>query len=325
MTKLAYILAASHSGSTLLSMLLGSHPQISTVGEIKLSSKAMGDLACYRCSCGQLIRRCNFWQKVREGMIRRGYEFDIADAGTDYRTVDSRYARRLLGPLHRGRLLENLRDGALKISPTWQRQLPEIQSRNAALVSTIIEITGVKVVADSSKTAVRLKYLLRNPELDVKVVRLIRDGRGVTLTYMDPAEFADARDPSLRGGGTGSNRENERLTLARAAYQWRRSNEEAENLLCRLDKSKWIEIRYEQLCEDTENTLGLLFRFLGLNPERRVKDFRSVDNHVIGNGMRLDTTSEIRLDERWREKLTDQDLQIFNDVAGKMNQRYGYE
>jgi hypothetical protein len=35
MRRLAYILAASHSGSTLLSMLLGSHPQIATVGEMK--------------------------------------------------------------------------------------------------------------------------------------------------------------------------------------------------------------------------------------------------------------------------------------------------
>jgi hypothetical protein len=325
MIKLAYILAASHSGSTLLGMLLGSHPQIATVGEIKLSSKAMGDIASYRCSCGQLIRRCNFWEKVKEAMARRGYEFDIANAGMDYRAVDSRYARRLLEPLHRGRLLENLRDGLLQFSPAWQRELPEIQKHNAALVSTIIEVTGAKVVVDSSKTSLRLKYLLRNPELDIKVIRLIRDGRGVALTYMNPAEFADAKDPSLRGGGTGGNRKNERLTLARAAYQWRRSNEEAENLLFRLDKSRWIEIRYEQLCQDTENTLGLLFGFLGLNPEERVKDFRSAGNHIVGNGMRLDTTSEVRLDERWKSVLSEDDLRIFDHIAGAMNRRYGYE
>ena len=325
MIKLVYILAASHSGSTLLSMLLGSHPQISTVGELKLSSKSMGDIACYRCSCGQLILRCGFWQKVIEGMARRGYEFDIADAGTDYRTVDSRYARRLLEPLHRGMLLENLRDGALKISPKWRKRLREIQGHNSALISTIIEITGAKVVADSSKTAVRLKYLLRNPELDIKVIHLIRDGRGVALTYMNPAKYADAEDPILRGGGTGNDRKNERLDMTRAAYQWRRSNEEAENLLSGLDKSKWIEVRYERLCGDTDNTLGLLFEFLGLDPEKRIKDFRSVDNHIVGNGMRLDTTSEVHLDERWKSVLTEDELRIFNRVAGKTARQYGYE
>ena len=33
MTKLAFIMAASHSGSTLLAMLLGSHPQATTIGD----------------------------------------------------------------------------------------------------------------------------------------------------------------------------------------------------------------------------------------------------------------------------------------------------
>ena len=68
MNKLAYILAASHSGSTLLSMLLGSHQQIATVGELKLSTKAIGDIDRYRCSCGQFIRRCDFWQKIAANM-----------------------------------------------------------------------------------------------------------------------------------------------------------------------------------------------------------------------------------------------------------------
>ena len=78
-------------------------------------------------------------------------------------------------------------------------------------------------MVDSSKVAVRLKYLLRNPELDVKVIRLIRDGRGVALTYMDPAQFADAENPDRRGGGMGGNREDERLPMTQAAYQWRRT------------------------------------------------------------------------------------------------------
>ena len=82
MTRLAYILAASHSGSTLLSMLLGSHPQIATIGEMNLSPKAMGDLNRYRCSCGALIRQCGFWQKVKEAMHHRGMAFDLACAGT---------------------------------------------------------------------------------------------------------------------------------------------------------------------------------------------------------------------------------------------------
>ena len=324
MTKLAYILAASHSGSTLLSMLLGSHPRIATVGELTLSASAMGKISRYRCSCGEFIRQCSFWHKVKEGMAARGFAFDLGCAGTDYKTVKSRYARRLLSPLHRGNFLESFRDLALGLSPTWIKQLPEIHRRNAALASTVSEITEADVIIDSSKIALRLKYLLRNLELDVKVIRLLRDGRAVALTYMDPSGFADAKDPNRRAGGMGGDRKNERLPTAQAAHEWRRSNEEAEHIWRRLDKSQRIEVRYEDLCKDTENTLGRLFEFLSVDPDKRPREFRMVEHHVVGNGMRLDTTSEIRLDERWRSVLTEENLRIFDCVAGRMNLRYGY-
>jgi len=324
MTRLTYILAASHSGSTLLSMLLGSHPQLATVGELTLSPQAMGDLARYRCSCGSPIRECRFWQEVTEGMRRRGVAFDLAQAGTDYREVESRYARRLLQPMYRGRGLEALRDGALWLCPTWRKRLPDMHKRNSALVSTVAQITGADAVVDSSKIALRLKYLLRNPDLEVKVIRLVRDGRAVALTYMDPAGFADAQDPSRRAGGMGGSREKERLSMVQAAYEWRRCIEEAEHLLKCLPRSQWFEVRYEAYCAAPAVTLAQLHRFLGVEPDRQPKDFRSVSQHVVGNGMRLDTTSKVRLDERWRSVLTQEELTIFNAMAGETNARYGY-
>lgn len=324
-TQLAYILAASHSGSTLLSMLLGSHPQIATIGEMNLSPRAMGDLDRYRCSCAQFIRECAFWQRVSEGMARRGVAFDLACAGTDYRSVQSRYTQRLLKPMHRSTALECVRDISLSLSPAWRATLPEIHRRNAALASTVAELAGAQVVVDSSKVGLRLKYLLRNPDLDVKVIRLVRDGRAVALTYMDPAGFADASDPSKRAGGMGGDRAKERLSMSQAAYEWRRCMEEAEHVLQGLDRSRWMEVHYEDYCREPDITLERLHRFLGVEPGRQPKDFRSVEQHVVGNGMRLDTTSEIRLDERWRDTLTEPDLQTFDTVAGGLNRRYGYE
>ena len=323
MNNLVYILAASHSGSTLLSMLLGSHPQIANAGELKLS--AIGNLDTYRCSCGNLILNCEFWNKVKKGMKDRGFDFDLSCAGTDYRYVESAYARRLLSSMHRGFWAEKLRDTALFLSPKWRNQLPLIQKRNAALVSTISEIKNAKIVADSSKIGLRLKYLLKNPDLNVKIVRLIRDGRAVALTYVDPARFADAQNPDLRAGGSGGDRENERLSIAQAAYEWRRSHEEAQNILKNLGKNRYFEVNYEDLCKNTDNTLDSIFDFLDLSSDKRVKDFRSVEQHVVGNGMRLDTTSEVKLDERWKSVLTKEQLQIFDQIAGSMNRSFGYK
>lgn len=320
--RLVYILAASHSGSTLLAMLLNSHPDVCTVGELKATS--LGDPGRYRCSCQQLIKECPFWNGIQQDMAARGFDFDITNAGTDIRTGMSPYVRRLLRPLHRDPAMEMIRDIALNLSPVWHQNLPRILARNLALIQCLAARTGKQVLIDSSKIGIRLKYLLRIPELDIRVIRAIRDGRGVTLTYMDPAHFADASDPSLRQGGMGGHRIGEQLTMELAAREWRRSNEEADAVLRGLDKSQYTKSQYEALCQEPDNSLKQLFTFIGVDPGKRFTDFRSFTHHIIGNGMRLDSTNEIKLDERWRSYLTPDQLNNFEMVAGNINRRLGY-
>lgn len=304
-------------------MLLNAHPEVCTAGELKATS--LGDVSRYRCSCGQLIRQCDFWARVRRLLADKGVEFDVADAQTDFNSVASPYARRLLRPLHRGSLLEGVRDLGLRLSPTWRRELAHRSRRNAALAETLAEATGARWIVDSSKVALRLKYLLRNPAFNVKVIHLIRDGRAVALTYTDPAELADAADPTLRGGGSGGDRRDERLDIAAAAREWRRSNEAAEAVLARLPRPQWRQVRYEQYCADPAGTLSGLFEFLGVDPVAAKTDFRAVEHHVLGNGMRLDSASEVRLDERWKASLSPADAAVFAAVAGKTNEAYGYK
>jgi hypothetical protein len=321
-TRLVYLLAASHSGSTLLAMLLGSHPEVCTVGELKATS--LGDVDRYRCSCGEIIRHCKFWQSVSSDMASSGFEFDIADARTDIRHSESAYVRRLLRPLHRGPVTETLRDMALGLSPTWRRHRELNARRNAALAATVLARTGKRVLVDSSKIGIRLKYLLQNDALDVQVIRIVRDGRGVSLTYMNPAEFADAKDSELREGGMGGDRANQRLGMEAAARQWRRSNEEADAILSRLDPSRWIQVRYEEMCADPITVLRELSTFLGIDPAKVTLDFRASPHHVVGNGMRLDSVSRIAVDERWRSVLTRSDHDVFQRIGGARNRELGY-
>ena len=323
MAQLAYILSASHSGSTLLAMLLGAHPEACTVGELKATG--LGNPEHYRCSCGSVLKQCGFWTQVGQAMARRGIaDFDITRAGTNCLDVPSPFARRLLAPLQHGATLESIRDLALLFSPAWRAHLGETQFRNVALVESLQEVTRAKIVIDSSKIALRLKYLLRNPALEIKVIRLIRDGRAVALTYTDEWTFADAADPNLRGGGFGSQREPAQRNMANAAREWKRSNEAADCLVAGLPRSQWIEVRYEELCGQPEAVLRHLCEFLGLSPDKINLEFRACSQHVIGNGMRLDSSSEIRLDERWRTHLSAEELQVFNNVAGELNRQYRY-
>lgn len=320
--RLVYILAASHSGSTLLAMLLNSHRDVCTVGELKATS--LGDANRYRCSCRALIKECVFWRGISEDMKGSGHDFDVTNAVSDVRAIDSPYVRRILRPLHRGPLLEAGRDVALLLSPRWRRQYPAIQKLNSDLMRAILKRSEKNVIVDSSKVALRLKYLLRNPKLDVRVVRLVRDGRGVALTYMDPAGFADSKDPTLRGGGMGGDRSAERLDMAQAAHEWRRSNEEAEMVLRGVSPDRQTVVRYEELCAEPEQVLPRLFGFIGVEPAAYMRDFRRAEHHVVGNGMRLDSSAEIRLDDRWRLTLSKSDLDTFDAVAGDLNRKLGY-
>jgi len=320
--ELVYVLAASHSGSTLLAMLLGGHPDICTIGELKMVG--MGSVDEYRCSCRAKIRECSFWQQISAEMALRGHAFDIASPEMDFGVRASRCAQRLLRPLHRGRFFEALRDTTLAMLPSWRDSEKYVRTRTLALLDSIHELSSKRVVVDSSKTAVRLKLLLKTPELNVRVIRMVRDGREVALTYMDPRRFADAKDPKLRGGGNGSGGGCEPLSMESAAIEWRRSNEEAEAALERVSPDRVIEVRYEELCSDTQSVLGSVLRFLNLRPTNLLENFRRTQQHVIGNGMRLDDMREIRLDRHWPQVLDARELQTFDANAGKMNRKLGY-
>ena len=319
----AFLLAASHSGTTLLTLLLNSHPDLATLGE--LTSGAVRGVPAYRCSCRRPIGECAFWGRLSAAVRPRHPAFDLATFGIRFEPEAPGWVRRLTRIEHRGPALESLRGLALGLSPTWRRHLEGLERGSAAVARAALELTGARVFADSSKLAHRLRFLREMPAFDLRVIHVVRDGRAVALTYMDEERFADASDASLRRGGFGS--ESARrpgLPMRRAAEEWRRAQRSAEHVLAGIPASRCTRVRYEDLCAQPRETLARLFTFQGLEPARAAPDFRSVEHHVVGNGMRLDASSEIRLDERWKSVLSTSELAEFQAVAGPVNRRYGY-
>ena len=285
MTRLMYVVAASHSGSTLLSMLLNVHPKVATAGELKAVN--LGDTDGYRCSCHVLLKECPFWADVNERMGQCGHDFSIWDAQTHFDAIDSRYVQRLLAPLVRSRMLESVRQAALALSPAWREGRRRLIERSVDLVNSYAHAAGVEVVAESSKVGQRLLQLARHSELDIHVVRMIRDGRAVALTYMEPEKFADAKEVALRGGGTGQSYD-VKLSMSEAAREWRRSNEEAEALLPQINPRSVTTVRYEELCADPVATLNRIYKDASLEPIADIGRFKEVDhgraNFSIGAG-----------------------------------------
>lgn len=294
-------MAASHSGSTLTAMLLGAHPQATTIGDT--AGTVLRKDPEYHCSCGQKANDCPFWQQVRGQMESRGFPIDVADFETRFEHSTNRFLDRVLHAEHRGLLLESVRDVVLRLSREWPKRFDTIAERNVALVETVTTITNSDVLIDSSKLPHRLKFLLRVPKLEIKVIHLVRDGRGVAHTCI----------------------QDDGWTAEKSAIEWQRGNLAAERLLAGLDRDQWVRIRYEDLCSDPHGQLQKLCVFLGLNPDQVNLDFRSAGLHVFGNRMRLSSERAVRLDTRWQTELSNEQISTIERLAGKQLEQYGYE
>lgn len=301
-TPFIFIGSLPYSGSTLLAFLLASHPQIATIGEMTglIGSEDPDE---YRCSCGEKIMTCDFWQEVTQAMSTRDIKFDVAHFDTKYELGTHPYIRHLRTGSFRNNRVEALRDFAFRLWPGQTRQLREIGARNQALVESVLEVTGKPVFLDSSKYHMRIKQQLQYTSLDIKVIHLVRDARGVVNSLLNYSS---------------------KLTPQAAAQLWLNGNHNIERQLQVLPEDKSLRVRYEDLCQDLTYTLEQLHRFCGVEPEPITDDFRSVPHHIVGNKMRLRASSEIKLDERWRKELSEDKLLEIDQIAGDMQRFYGY-
>jgi hypothetical protein len=47
-------------------------------------------------------------------------------------------------------------------------------------------------------------------------------------------------------------------------------------------------------------------------------------HHIVGNAARMRSISNIRLDERWKRVLSSDQLDVIQQIAGSLNQSFGY-
>lgn len=84
-------------------------------------------------------------------------------------------------------------------------------------------------------------------------------------------------------------------------------------------------VHYEDLVQDPRGTLEQLCRFLGIDFDEAMLDFRSTIHHnVNGNDMKFLSAAELRLDVAWKEYLKGRDLAYFEGRAGDLNRKFGY-
>lgn len=164
-----YVAGYTRSGSTLLSRMMGSLPGFFAVGEAAAHFFRFTKSINAPCGCGLSVNACPFWKDVNFP-----------------EKTDASYAR-----LFRFRnlvLLESYRR-------RHPRESQELIDSMSLLFRTIAEKTSARVIVDSSKTPLHAQFLSWIPDIDLHVIQLVRDPRGVASSYSSPKRYLPTLSP----------------------------------------------------------------------------------------------------------------------------------
>ncbi len=298
--SLIYILSCGRSGSTLLDLLLGAHPEMWTLGEAEMLP---WELKRDRlpCGCGASMRECSFWQEVLpsvrlDNRYHVGYFRDIHGWG---RLIH----RQLVGDLWRGR-----------VDSRWQDAVDEYNEVNVHYFRGVRDValkhyrSRLRYLVDASKNPYRLFWLSYSRELDIRVIHLVKDPRGFAFSVLKEYPTRTLR------------------RALRAATRWTVENILFERLTQkRFPPDNVFFLRYEDLASQPAAVLARLGEWLGVTfPADITQTFRKVPNHAVcGNPMRWQDTP-IFLDQKWRRVLPAPYRWGIWGIAGWLARRYGY-
>jgi Sulfotransferase family len=301
MPTCVYIASPSFSGSTLLAMLMGGHQDLATIGEMKGGQE---DLTSYACSCGALFAKCPFWARLTGTLAEHGFVYDLSDRQTmpTFRMLGSPIADRFMRRAYGSLAFELLRNVVLHSWPGCSRRLEYLRRYNETFMDLILQFYGASIFVDSSKDPVRIRYLADIPSLQLYVVHLVRDGRGVV----------------------NSARKNLGMSAPEASIEWRETHLEIERVTNQCCDGRVLRVRYEDLCTNPDAVLAGVLAFIGASTTITVAEAVGREMHVLGNRIRLKGLLPIRLDESWKQGMSDFDLATFSSIAGHLNRRYGY-
>jgi hypothetical protein len=289
----------------LVERLLGELPGVRALGEVvHLWQRDVRDDE--RCGCGQRFSGCGFWTSVGERAFGGWDNLDVARVLHLRDTVErTRYIPRLAG--------ERL--------PSAQRgAVEEYAGYYSALYAAAAEVSGARVVVDSSKHSALAHCLRWSPGLDLRVVHVVRDARGVAYSWTKTVTRPEADDAA----------EMTRYSPGRSALLWNAHNA-AFGLLARRGVPV-RRIRYEQFLADPRAALRALGEFAGLTVTDGDLEFLGTDHAELapghsaaGNPMRFTVGRvPLRRDDAWVRALPGPQRRLVGTVCAPLLRAYGY-
>ncbi|WP_045745537.1 MULTISPECIES: sulfotransferase [Actinoplanes] len=302
MARVLFLGGLGRSGTTLVERLLGELPGMCALGEVvHLWQRDIRDDE--RCGCGERFSGCDFWRKIGER----------AFGGWDKVDVDRVHALR--DAVERTRHIPRL---ATTTAPG--SAVTEYASYYARVYAAAAEVSGAPVVIDSSKHSALAHVLRWAPDIDLRVVHMVRDARGVAYSWTKRV----AR-PETDGAG-----EMTRYSPGRSALLWNAHNA-AFGLLARRGVPV-RRIRYEEFLASPRAGLIRLADFAGLTLHTADLDFLRAGHadlraghSAAGNPMRFTVGRlALRRDDAWVHALPRSQRRLVGAVCSPLLHAYGY-
>lgn len=293
------------SGSTLLDRMLGQVPGLCATGEMRQIWER-GYLENRRCGCGVAFRECPFWGEVG-GVAFGGWE-----------SLDVRRTLRLRKRLDRLGAIPALAVGG----GGHAAEVQEYAGTLGRLYRGVHEVSGATVVVDSSKSPAHALLLRRVPGVDLRMVHLVRDARGVTFSWQ--------RDVEKRLEGERTGKERAESNPLSSSWRWLAYNGLAPSL--RRAGIPYMLVRYEDLVSDPAGTLGRIVAHVdvvvpggGLSFVKDGVVTLRPDHIAFGNRMRF-TVGEVplRVDEEWRDRMGGGSRRVVTSITLPLLMRFGY-
>ena len=303
-TQVLFIGGVPRSGSTLLDLLLGQVPGYCDVGELYYlwSSGVVRDELC---SCGVPFHECEFWQRVGKHAFGGWDQVDLRRVLALQRDVDTT-----------GRLL---RGSALR-SRQYERDVAEYLSYLEPLYDAVATVDGARVVVDSTKRPSTAFLLARSARLDLRVVHLLRDPRGVVNSWRRKVAIPER---------TGPRSHLKQRSMRQILRRWITVNTMIDRLGARVPSQR---LRYEDLVADPDHWLRVATSVTGVAAGDAELAFlrhgsvgRVPSHAATGGRVRMMTDPfKLELDERWREDLPRWRQLAIRGVAAAWMTRLGY-
>ena len=303
--RVVFIGGAPRSGSTLLGLLVGQVPGFTSVGELKYVWER-GLRENQLCGCGRPFLDCEYWGKIGE----------TAFGGWD--ALDAREMLALEAEVDAHRRLPLLL--APKLSRGYESTLRAYADVLGRIYRAAQAVSGASVVVDTTKRPAYAFLLRHVPGIELGLVHLVRDSRGVAFSWGKRVVKPEVVDRVAYMPSYGA---------LESSARWAAGNLLFEILERRVPS---VRVKYESLVASPHDELSRLLRELGEERDDsalsfvRAGEVDLAENHTLaGNPMRFKRGPlQLRLDQQWQTAMDRRRRLVVSLLTFPLLARYGY-